>query len=242
VVILVYERCPHKNGKQKWSDYTKPLNETLDALKKGKISNRDVVKGGVAFGVGVLARSKLIGSLTRMYTTIATKVTEFIKNNPLATLQEYMATPDGSLLKILYKTNGTTQSSKNNVGEKSLDTPMSNQSILQFVHEKITAPWVSKAGLIYGVDRKFGTRINHVLQHTKPNSQKIKHTIFTLNGTELFDLIDFAWLKRGHHVPGDPGAYIIELGRIIGTLGETAIKIVVNPGTTELLSAYPVKA
>jgi hypothetical protein len=89
------------DGKQKWSDYTKPLNETLDALKKGKISNRDVVKGSVAFGVGVLARSKLIGSLTRMYTTIATKVTEFIKNNPLAMLQEYMATPDGSLLKVM---------------------------------------------------------------------------------------------------------------------------------------------
>jgi hypothetical protein len=39
-----------------------------------------------------------------MYTTIATKVTEFIKNNPLAMPQEYMATPDGSLLKISCKT------------------------------------------------------------------------------------------------------------------------------------------
>jgi hypothetical protein len=54
-------------------------------------------------------------------------------------------------------------------------------------------------------------------------------------------LIDFAWLKKGSPLPEDPGTYLIELGKIIGTQGETAIKIVVVPETTQLITAYPIK-
>jgi len=39
----------------------------------------------------------------------------------------------------------------------------------------------------------------------------------------------------------DPGTYIIELEKIIGTQGEKAIKIVVIPGTNQLITAYPIK-
>jgi hypothetical protein len=41
--------------------------------------------------------------------------------------------------------------------------------------------WVSRAGLIYGTDKKFGTRINHLLQHTKKaGANKLKHTILLI--------------------------------------------------------------
>ena len=39
----------------------------------------------------------------------------------------------------------------------------------------------------------------------------------------------------------DPGAYVINMKRIIGTNGESAIKIVVKPGTAEIKTAYPIK-
>lgn len=95
--------------------------------------------------------------------------------------------------------------------------------------------------MIYGPDKKFGSRVNHVLQHTKPNPSKLNHTIFTISGAALFDLIDYAWSQKSLPLAVDAGTYIIEVGKIIGTLGETAIKIVTVPGTKNIITAYPVK-
>lgn len=114
-------------------------------------------------------------------------------------------------------------------------------TLMQLSASSADTSWVSKEGLIYGPDKKFGTRINHILQHTKPNTSKLNHTVFTIAGDELFDLIDFAWSKRGVALADDPGTYIVELEKIIGTQGEKAIKIVVIPGTTQVITAYPVK-
>ena len=44
---------------------------------------------------------------------------------------------------------------------------------------------------------------------------------------------------RGNSLANDPGAYVIDLGRVIGTNGETTIKIIVIPGTSEIITAYP---
>lgn len=45
--------------------------------------------------------------------------------------------------------------------------------------------WRSSQGLIYGSDRKFGNRVQHVLEHTKPNPNKVNHTIFSVGKTEV---------------------------------------------------------
>lgn len=42
-------------------------------------------------------------------------------------------------------------------------------------------------------------------------------------------------------VVGDPGAYVVPMGRAIGTSGETSIKSIVRPGTNQVIIAYPVK-
>lgn len=52
--------------------------------------------------------------------------------------------------------------------------------------------------------------------------------------------MDEAWQKKGAPLPNDPGAYVVPMGRIVGTNGETAIKIVVKPRTSEVITAYPV--
>ena len=115
------------------------------------------------------------------------------------------------------------------------------KSDLSFIQLSSEITWVSKGGLVYGPDRKFGSRIQHVLQHTIPNNTKLNHTVFTVPEKELFDLIDFAWSKKRLPLPNDPGTYIVDLGKVIGTLGETAIKIVTIAGTNNILTAYPVK-
>lgn len=47
--------------------------------------------------------------------------------------------------------------------------------------------------------------------------------------------------SRGSTVVGNSGAYVVQIGRAIGTSGETSIKTIVRPGTSQVITAYPVK-
>ena len=53
-------------------------------------------------------------------------------------------------------------------------------------------------------------------------------------------MVDEAWAKRGQSLANGPGAYVIPMGRAIGSAGETNIKIITRPGTNEVIAAYPV--
>ncbi|WCE32067.1 two-partner secretion domain-containing protein [Vibrio sp. SCSIO 43137] len=101
--------------------------------------------------------------------------------------------------------------------------------------------WTTSAGLIYGQGSKHGNRIEHVLDHADPNPNKKKHSVFNVDRNEVLGLIDEAWSKKGTPVANDPGAYIIPMGREVGTEGETNIKVVVRPGTNEVITAFPLK-
>ncbi len=109
--------------------------------------------------------------------------------------------------------------------------------------------WTSPAGLIYGPDKamdlrkgsKNNTRIDHVLQHTIADPTKPKHSVFLAKGEEILHLIDDAWSRKGSPLPDDPYAYVIKFKKPIGTEGETALKIIVQPGTSKLITAFPIK-
>ena len=101
--------------------------------------------------------------------------------------------------------------------------------------------WQSPGRLIYGRDEKFGNRFNHILEHLVPNSAKKMHSVFSVSRDKIVELLDEAWAMRGKPLVLDPGAYLVDMKRIIGTNGESAIRIVVKPGTTEIITAYPVK-
>jgi hypothetical protein len=65
------------------------------------------------------------------------------------------------------------------------------------------------------------------------------HTVFNVPNTQLIAVIDEAFALGGNPVPNDPGVFIVNMGRPIGTGGQTSIKIVVKPGTSEIITAYP---
>ena len=101
--------------------------------------------------------------------------------------------------------------------------------------------WESTAGLRYtGLDKFGKNRVQHVFAHLVPNAAKPTQTVFSAGRRELLSLIDEAWIGRGVSVPGDPGAFIVKMGRIVGTKGENAVRLIVRPGTSEVISAYPV--
>ena len=45
--------------------------------------------------------------------------------------------------------------------------------------------------------------------------------------------------QLGTPLPSDPGAYVVPIGRVIGTAGETNIKIITRPGADKIISGYP---
>lgn len=101
--------------------------------------------------------------------------------------------------------------------------------------------WQSPGGIVYGYDRKFGNTLNHILAHMTPNTIKKNHTVFNISKNNLVQLIDEAWAIKGCPLTSDPRAYIVNMKKIIGTKGETAIRIVLKePGTCEILTAYPI--
>ena len=144
---------------------------------------------------------------------ISTKVVDTIKNNPGLLRQE-----GKSVSQIIHKM------------EEGGD-------LLQSIGSNT---WKSPGGLIYKPDKKFGNRVNHVLAHAESNSMKNLHTVFSVPKDEILQLIDEAWAMKGAPLISDSAVYIVDMRKSIGLNGESAIKIVVIPGTSEIITAYPV--
>ena len=101
--------------------------------------------------------------------------------------------------------------------------------------------WDSAGGLRYaGADRAGLNRVQHVLRHAEPDLTRATHSVFNVSRNKVLGLIDEAWGMRGNPLPTDPGAYIVPMSQTIGTAGENAVKIIVRPGTKEIITSYPV--
>ncbi|MCI1045767.1 MULTISPECIES: RHS repeat-associated core domain-containing protein, partial [Caballeronia] len=113
--------------------------------------------------------------------------------------------------------------------------------LLKLGYDKSSRTWSTPNGLSYGQGSRQGNRIKHVLEHESPNSNKPTHSVFcTCKRGSSLDMVDEAWKNRGQPLADDPGAYIVPMGRAVGTAGETSIKIITRPGTNEVITAYPV--
>ncbi len=100
--------------------------------------------------------------------------------------------------------------------------------------------WKSAEGLVYRrATEDKENRLRHILRHTTPDPSKPAHTVFAGNPKEVPALIDQAWKMKGAPLLGDAGAYVIDMGRTIGTMGERKIRIVVVKGTSSIITAYP---
>lgn len=126
------------------------------------------------------------------------------------------------------------------VNANGVTPPKVSANALQLTYNKATRTWTTPAGLDYGRGTRQGNRFKHVLEHAEPNPNKTTHTVFSMDRKDILGVVDEAWMKKGSPVVGDPGAYVVPMGRVVGTAGETNIRVIVRPGTNEILSAYPV--
>jgi filamentous hemagglutinin len=58
-------------------------------------------------------------------------------------------------------------------------------------------------------------------------------------GNEVTQLVDEAWAIRGASAVGDPGKFVVPMGRVVGTAGERSITIIVCSGTSQIVTAFP---
>ncbi len=109
------------------------------------------------------------------------------------------------------------------------------------VFDKTARTWTSPGGLVYGKDTQYGNRMQHVLAHTAPNPGKPAHSVFNVGREQIVGLLDEAWALRGNPLPNDRAVYVVPMGRVVGMGGETSIRLVVRPGTSEVITGYPVR-
>jgi len=92
-------------AKNKWSKYTEPLNDIINHINEKNLSMCDLLKGGTAFIVGYKAQSTFLHGLGKFCNTIQQKAVRFAQNNVSSfKIQEYLATPEGYLLRSVGKT------------------------------------------------------------------------------------------------------------------------------------------
>lgn len=102
--------------------------------------------------------------------------------------------------------------------------------------------WTSPGGLVYGEGSAHGNRVMHVLDHAAPNPSKPVHSVFNVDRREVIGLIDEAWLARtgpGKLQSNGNRVWVVDMGRQVGTSGQTSIQIVVRDGTTQVVTAFP---
>lgn len=210
--------------------------EPLDHITTDHIVEFSAYTSGVLLSPWAIAKAytrlnqiDAIGKISNEVKVFARGIKNIIQEHPS------FVTAEGIVLKM--------DSEINDVGKSTINTLYNvvNESVISKYLKSIGDNiWQSPAGLIYKPDPKFGNRVNHVLAHGKVNHLKKTHTVFNLSDHEILKLIDEAWLIRKEPLISDPGTYIINMKRCIGTCGESAIRLVTIPGTSEIITAYPV--
>ena len=136
------------------------------------------------------------------------------------------------------KSPSVAQQSKQPIVQATQDLKLMESYGLKLIGKDV---WQSPGGLLFGYDGKFGNRFLHVFDHMRPNPTKEIHSIFSVPKNKLVELLDEAWSMRQNPLPKNPKAYDINMKRVIGTNGENGIRIVVEAGTSNVITAYPIK-
>jgi filamentous hemagglutinin family protein len=112
----------------------------------------------------------------------------------------------------------------------------------RLTYDAVSDSWTSPGGLVYGQGSAHGNRVLHVLDHTIPNPSKPVHSVFNVDRTQVIGLVDEAWAAKvgpGTLQANGNRVWVVDMGRQVGTGGQTSIQIVVRDGTTQVITAFP---
>ncbi len=86
-------------GKQKWDDYIKPLNDCINIITSSEVALQDKLRLGASITTQLLVQRKVLNGLGKFYNITKARAVEFVKNNPMATPEQYLVTADGRMLR-----------------------------------------------------------------------------------------------------------------------------------------------
>ena len=86
-------------GQAEWDNYIAPVTELVSALENNEITARYALRTGTMLAVSCCAQGKLSNGLGELCKVTKVNALTYLKNNPHATPQLYMSTPDGKLFK-----------------------------------------------------------------------------------------------------------------------------------------------
>ena len=112
----------------------------------------------------------------------------------------------------------------------------------KLTYDAAAKTWTSPGGLVYGQGSAHGNRVLHVMDHTVANASKPVHSVFSAPRNQVIGLVDEAWAARsgaGTLQANGNRVWTVDMGRQVGTGGQTSVQIVVRDGTTEIITAFP---
>ena len=90
-----------QEGSCRWHEYIAPIEQCITAITNKEISLRDGVKGASQLAATFMTQRRLLGCLGTLYTGAKANALAYAKKYPQATPQQYVATPEGLVLKAM---------------------------------------------------------------------------------------------------------------------------------------------
>ncbi|HSC24654.1 MAG TPA: polymorphic toxin type 17 domain-containing protein [Candidatus Babeliales bacterium] len=187
-------------AKEKWNNYSEPLNNIITAIQNKKMSLRDAIENGTALAVGWKAQSKLLSGLGKFCTSIKQKSVHFAQNNPLLSPQEYLATPDGLLLKATSQSTRLKQSGQLSTTinvKNSVENKVANHKSIKRLIKDAKLP--TKGKLWYVPPKKL--HISDGLPRTRWHDKR----------TGFIDRFDNVWLRGKSRTIGQDFEWDVQL-------------------------------
>lgn len=90
-----------EEGSTRWHDYIAPINQLIGAIATKQLSLRGCIKGTAKFATCLKTQNMLLSNAGSFCAKVKNKALEFAKNNPLVKPAQYLATPEGFVLKMV---------------------------------------------------------------------------------------------------------------------------------------------
>ncbi|NCC88083.1 MAG: RHS repeat-associated core domain-containing protein, partial [Clostridia bacterium] len=235
----------------------KSMNEYLANAGGGAIAGGILGAGGFMMAEGVmantLASTMTLGGTSAMAGNMTTQFMGKGSIDPVQALEAGIigAATAGLFYGVSKIVGGITNSITSKGNSQNANTAQLNDGIVKSGSElgKLKSigngAWESTEGLIYEQGSKQGNRVLHVLEHTVPDPSKPLHSVFNAGRDKVLGVVDEAWSMRNSVTPilqkNGNQVFDIPMSKIIGTNGETTIRIVVENGTSKIVTSFPVK-
>lgn len=228
--------------KDMFTDYVKSLPDLKEQIEAEVLKNYEILKNGSAY-----ERSKLISKIT------TDAVVDYVSGGLGRAVRSTKYAK--RMANIINKTKTDLKDVISRAKKAEIDKLLSTAEVKKYYKQigdslivkvpgmQRIAPgvWQSAEGLVYGPDKYYSNRFNHVLAHTKSVSKNVHTKFIFTEPSKVSSLLDESYRKaKSLDLIKDSKkqSIVVDLGREIGTQGETKLVLVLKD-FNKVVTAYP---